>query len=793
MSAPTTGWITFRQNRLPALMAGEYDVNVSLHVKNDDPTAQNPDDQAYLDHTYDQKKKFAVYGHRFSMPPDQLHSVFPPDESQGEFDDVLAHVVLTNPTMPWQRSALAVSTITRTTGSVPDGSDGMPWLALLVFHAADKVPDAVTAKVGDLQREPFAADPDSAAKRASTLPDTAATYPNLTLDYGEAYSQNCRVIDIPVDVFSSVVPALVDLPWLAHDRTITPTLPSSVEDTASSSGVPTYSVVVANRLPKDDDEATVHLVSLENMSDLLPTIGAGGHYEPADITVAGGPDDGKPAASVRLVTLKTWTFTPVEPKETFDGYLEHVDAAPLQLPGFSPTSPAEQAVSTAFDMGFTALEHHTRLGDRTVSWLRGPFVPYDVGAQVDVPIPDPTAGAGPITSADAAVRYDPTTAMFDESIAAAWQIGRLLALQNTSFATALYDWKRAAARKTVLALEREYLTGRLGETLPAIGEHTDSSAVAHEVMRLFAARLAPAVGLDGSSGEASAPGRLRQRAGLHERHQAVLADPAALETIHADSEPPAAVTDWLHRLARFYGVPFNYLVPDEGMLPTESIRFFRVDPTWIVALLEGALSLGSSTAGDAAHNAVLHPQARAAVTTAAGMSGLLLRSGAVAGWPKMHVNAYDVHNEPLSPIRVEPLSPTILLALFEGTVDTIDLMEPPIGLHFGVQPNGPDKELRWVTIPTVPVTPPPPENAQPGEQIVGTSAGAVAMRADGYTVAVSTRAAAVDSALNDANANLQLGTTKPRPFTTAEFALQLVEGIQEFRFVRITTDPETAP
>ena len=52
---------------------------------------------------------------------------------------------------------------------------------------------------------------------------------------------------------------------------------------------------------------------------------------------------------------------------------------------------------------------------------------------------------------------------------------------------------------------------------------------------------------------------------------------------------------WFANLAMLEGVPFNYLVPDERMLPPESIRFFHVDQDWIDALIDGAFSIGRAT------------------------------------------------------------------------------------------------------------------------------------------------------------------------------------------------------
>ena len=57
-------------------------------------------------------------------------------------------------------------------------------------------------------------------------------------------------------------------------------------------------------------------------------------------------------------------------------------------------------------------------------------------------------------------------------------------------------------------------------------------------------------------------------------------------------EPPPEVTRFCARAVLLYGVPFHYLVPDERMLPPESIRFFYLDPGWIATLIQGATSVG---------------------------------------------------------------------------------------------------------------------------------------------------------------------------------------------------------
>jgi hypothetical protein len=84
-----------------------------------------------------------------------------------------------------------------------------------------------------------------------------------------------------------------------------------------------------------------------------------------------------------------------------------------------------------------------------------------------VPLPDPDAAqpTEPVATADELVRQDPRSGLLDVSYAAAWQIGRLLALQNKHFSVALYNWKRANAQKTALTLEREIVEETLGAAL----------------------------------------------------------------------------------------------------------------------------------------------------------------------------------------------------------------------------------------------------------------------------------------------------------------------------------------
>ena len=71
-------------------------------------------------------------------------------------------------------------------------------------------------------------------------------------------------------------------------------------------------------------------------------------------------------------------------------------------------------------------------------------------------------------------------------------------------------------------------------------------------------------------------------------------NPNATQKVASSAEIEAwnYITEWLSRLRLLDGVPFPYIVPSEGMLPSESIRFFHLDRNWLDALVDGALSTG---------------------------------------------------------------------------------------------------------------------------------------------------------------------------------------------------------
>jgi hypothetical protein len=198
-----------------------------------------------------------------------------------------------------------------------------------------------------------------------------------------------------------------------------------------------------------------------------------------------------------------------------------------------------------------------------------------------------------------------------------------------------------------------------------------------------------------------------------QNYAAVLTD---RDPVDGDHVVPAELRHFLARLRLLHGVPFSYLVPDAALLPLESIRFFHVDRAWTDALVQGVLSVGTITTADRAQLASTYPHVRDEVDEAerfvrtppaekrlagpgGAITGFLMRSRAVSGWPNLHVRAYrrdvladdaltteaESHPDRLKVLRLERLAPAVLLALFDGVPAVVHVEEPRQGIQFGVR------------------------------------------------------------------------------------------------------------
>jgi hypothetical protein len=535
-----SGKMEFVEYHPPDLADGDYTLTVRQRIEAKQQISDKQSDkQNFSENFPDATLRFSVLGPRFTLDPQVVTSVFPPPGSVGDHSNVLPHIVFNRSTLPWERTAIKKDD----SDKLKEEKKKVSWLVLLLFEEGELAKENLkTFSVGELR--------DPATGKIN--------WPGISLEKGQHDTDRLSVIDVPWIRFEQMIPTGDDLRFLTHVR--------KTQESTGKPGEDELAVVLGARLPKPGSISCVHLVSVE------------GRYKYEGDKIVFDHQGAQEGDSIRLVSLKSWRFTCADKNYGFTGFtwlLQHLDhSSSLRLPDPEPkgADPSIMGVAKRYlAMGCVPLPHAMRQGNKTVSWYRGPLVPGN-NTTKEFPLP--------IRSADELVYYDETSGMFDVSYAAAWELGRLLALQSKSFAISLYRWKRSHSRELKdAATQLEHL-------------RFDGPTLALEI--------------------------------------------------------PEAVISWFENLTLLEGVPFHYLVPDERMLPAESIRFFQIDPIWMECLVDGAFSIGRVLQSD-------HDQDQSHKENYLGdllpeqASGFLIRSDVVAGWPGLQVDGYDESREDFVP------------------------------------------------------------------------------------------------------------------------------------------------
>jgi hypothetical protein len=455
--------VTFIQHDVPGLPDGEFKLTVSQRVNDGQGNPINDDS---LTNSF----TFAVLGDRFRLknPGDTLYTVFPADNATGEFTTVLPHVVFTKSTFPWTRYPTTHEPFAPPSPGSSTDANVPTWLTVLAFDEDDVAAfpalslEPKNATMGDLF-PPAAFSASTLGANYSYFEDAADT---SDLDIGDQPTDGIVVIDVPLELFWKIAPTVDDLSLLAHVRKVSlinkPTIPG-VSDLGEPVG--SFSIVFGNRLPQTGKKTLACLVSLEELQPFLPSDENGG-------PPAGNKFDG--SKFLRLAVLKSWTFFSTGESATFVDQLLQLNgrAAGSQTDAVNtnlrlPYAGSNVVARNALNMGYVPINTSLRTAEKTVSWYRGPLAPFLI-SQLSLSFP--------ISSADQAVVFDPTTGMLDQSLAAAWTLGRMIALQDSAFSTALYNWKRGLRQQVVNAIEQQIMSEKFPVVLAATTATTRPSA-----------------------------------------------------------------------------------------------------------------------------------------------------------------------------------------------------------------------------------------------------------------------------------------------------------------------------
>lgn len=552
------------------------------------------------DYHYYQDQSFIVKGPRFSLTADEFHAQFPGEGTTGDFSRYLPHIVLRKRALPWERwfDKEGVKDTHATTSNVATGLE-RPWLALLVIPETDLKPytEAIDFEKGGpphnlmVQTTPAEIIGKETISRAYEGGTIKVQMPDL-INEGEAEANSdtptpILTVDLPIGAFLKTRPTLTDLPYLAHVR-VAENLNKPKTDMHVQGD---YSALLANRFPQEGQNH-VFLVSLEGWERAFDDNG----------------DFVKKTANtdwMRFVLMKYWSFNnnanaihtfgevtdninnykgnqsdylkkklnvkgddPKLAKQFQFNYQDHLATGfsaynfsiPVQKVLDKSKSKAGQPIykdpklapntKKYLQDGYVPIEyrpHHklTKIS-RMMAWYRGPFSPVKMAALQN---PDPKAPANkpnmpPFARADEAMIIDKETGVPDISYSAAWQLGRSLGLGSGAMAqsirNALHDGFKPFDGLTNFMIDMNFYRYEL--------------------------KLA---------------GKLE-------------ANPKDAKKLELENH----VIDFIARLALLDNVPFQYLVPDERLLPQESLRFFHIDNNWIRALIDGVLSIGVESTKD---------------------------------------------------------------------------------------------------------------------------------------------------------------------------------------------------
>ncbi|WP_328936453.1 hypothetical protein OG288_01685 [Streptomyces tauricus] len=643
MSAEPDLRIHFLDHLIPRATPGDYRVVVKNTLTDSGGELDAQDKLPPSEETFEIK---AV---RFVLNEASVHAYYPPRESTGAYTRTLPHITLSRSILPWERN------LAGTRAEQPPARP--PWLALLVF-AENELPDdpaasGVTASrtVAELRT------PAEAGVKGPNLPSGG-------VDEDEDRS-TCRTVDVPADLFNAVAPRDDEMYYLAHVRKVVDASKTRADGEVLKEGE--YAVVNASRFPHNPGNYAVHLVSLEGFEGRL----------------SGTLPDGTTA--VRLCSLHSWSFTSSEGPAADPGALlenlvapgaEEPEKLALRLPVTAPATDdtEDDYVRDRLERGYTAVPQLALSGERTFAWYRGPATPVTA---FDVPTEH---SPGPHTTSDHALIYEPEHGIFDVSYAAAWTLGRAIGLADPEYTTTVSRARRELANRatTLMALAADPARASVDpDAPPALG------ALRELASARFREQLS--TGLKGPQLPDDAGRRTPQPRVTRTRARAVLADERALSLLRTTAERDAgAIAAWQARLGLLQGVPFHHLVPDPRMLPLESLRMFRLDQSWLDALVAGAADVGVHTSVDSRLAPELNRATARATSAKDAAGGLLIHSELIPAWPDIKITAYLEDGTVLTELRRATPDKRILLVLWDGVPDKVVLREPGQGIHYGI-------------------------------------------------------------------------------------------------------------
>jgi hypothetical protein len=179
------------------------------------------------------------------------------------------------------------------------------------------------------------------------------------------------------------------------------------------------------------------------------------------------------ARIVNFTVLTHWSFTS-QPERDFAWLMQHLDVGMLGTPptpaptGTTPPPPDPRPPLRVLDTGHITLSATSRRGEASSVWYRGPFTPRAILR------PSPSDPNGVLAHAADQLRQVGPDGLENDSLAIAFEIGRMLAASQPGVVAALLNWRRSG-----------YSPARLGAIL------TNGTTALHQVLAANLAQARP--------------------------------------------------------------------------------------------------------------------------------------------------------------------------------------------------------------------------------------------------------------------------------------------------------------
>lgn len=524
----------------PGMLAGTYRVDLDQ----DFASTQRPVDTV--------TKHVEVTAPRFGLPGTEIHSAFPPNNAVGPFHNQLPHIALKRRTLPWERPGdLAAEA----------AGDRRPWLALVILTDGeanfirnvsvkdvlptalhgdvpdDAVCDAIEVTASTVEKvfpaedefqyllhvrqvnvndtENAGSDPDGfmAVVMANRLPRQGHAYGAYLISVEHRYTELPDGGQPTDDVGGAAVydltgAELISASYSGGAATARMALSSTEQPKRKgTTGVAGAGTAATTNVASIAGQATEARVTGWHAATAASAAGASAASTTSTPAGGGRPVAGfashsgmtvindmdlvavEPGATlVRFPVLAHWQFTCTDGHD-FRELMIDLDVAML---GNQPRDATPANPPQVTDSGHVLISNLTGGGDRVDAWYRSPFTPRQVRRRLD-PAPFHNADQARTLGGD-----------FVENLAeaAAFEIGRMLALADPAFVQELLRWRRDGFRrlKTASIVEQSGLGDLLVDGVAAgIGQKLTRDLLvglaANELAGL-GPRIDPTAGLD---------------------------------------------------------------------------------------------------------------------------------------------------------------------------------------------------------------------------------------------------------------------------------------------------------